>query len=326
MNARCPSSSPFFAAACLVLACTAARAEVYPSRPITLVVAYSPGGATDAVARAFADVAGRQLKARFVVENTPGAGGALGAYKVVKAQPDGYMLLLAANGELTTTQLTNPRQPYDAAKDLTPLGVLGHQAGILLSSRQAGVKSPDELVQALRKQPGKYNYATTGVGNMYHFAGEILRQRTRTDMTHVSYKAVSTLSNDLVGNTVDFGFMSPGAAKPFVDAGMVLPVAVTSASRVPLYPQVPALAEHPELKGYDVSGWFALMAPKGLPEAVSERLRATLKGVLKDPQFRQVLEGMGGQVATDAEDLPGLMQQETAHYKKWFETANLNAK
>jgi tripartite-type tricarboxylate transporter receptor subunit TctC len=86
------------------------------------------------------------------------------------------------------------------------------------------------------------------------------------------------------------------------------------------------LAEHPELKGYDVSGWFALMAPKGLPEAVAERLRATLKGVLKDPQFRQVLEGMGGQVAADAEDLPGLMQQETAHYKKWFETANLNAK
>ena len=302
----------------------AAAQDDYPSRPITLVVGYSAGGSTDSIARPFADVLGRVLKTKVIVENVSGAGGALGAQKVVAARPDGYTLLLGADGELIATKLINPKQPYDGLKDLTPIGVLNHQGGVLLASRQSGVKTTDQFIQLLRKNPGKYNYATSGVGSFFHYAGEIIRQRTGTQVTHVAYRGTSGLGNDLAGGTVEFGFMGTAPAKSFIESGLVVPIAVTSGTRTPLYPNVPSLGEHPELKGYDLTGWFALMAPKSVPEPIVAKLKAALKETLKDARLRQTFKDLGALPMVEDEDLPKLMQDAHARYKKFVETTQMD--
>ncbi|HSV84529.1 MAG TPA: tripartite tricarboxylate transporter substrate binding protein [Ramlibacter sp.] len=301
----------------------AAAQDSYPSRPITLLVGYSAGGSTDSVARPFADVLGRVLKTRVVVENVTGAGGAIAAQKVVTARPDGYTLLLGANGELVATKLANPKQPYDGLKDLTPIGVVNHQGGVLLASRQSGVTTTEQLIQLVRKNPARYSYATSGIGTMFHFAGEILLSRTRTQLTHVPYRGSTTLGNDLAGGVIDFGFMGTAPAKAFIDAGIAVPIAVTSPNRTPMYPQVPALAEHPELKGYNITGWFGLMAPKGTPEPVVAKLRSALKETLKDARLRQTFLDLGGLPVVEDEDLPKLMRDESARYQKYFQSINL---
>lgn len=295
----------------------------YPSRPITLIVGYSAGGSTDSVARPFAEVFGRVLKTRVVVENFPGAGGAMGALKVVTAKPDGYTLLMGGNGELIATKVMNPKQPYNGLKDFAPIGVVNHQGGMLLASRQSGIKTTDQFIQLLRKNPGKYNYGSSGNGSMFHFAGEMVRERTGTQVTHVPYRGVPALGNDLAGGAVEFGYMGTGPAKPLIDAGVVVPIAVTSGTRAPIYPNVPALAEHPDLKGYDLTGWFALMAPKAVPEPVIAKLKAALKETLKDARLRQTFNDLGGLPMVEDEDLPKMMREEDARYRKFVATANL---
>ncbi len=296
----------------------------YPSRPITLVVGYSVGGSTDSLARPFAEVFGRVLKTKVIVDNVSGAAGAMGAQKVVAARPDGYTLLLGGNSELVATKLLNPAQPYDALKDMTPIGVVDHQGGVLLASRLVGVKTTDQVIQLLRKNPGKYNYASSGIGSMFHFAGEIMRQRTGTSVAHVAYRGVAMLGNDLSGGTVEFAFMGTAPAKTFIDSGLAVPIAVTSGTRTPMYPNVPSLAEHPELKGYNLTGWFALMAPKGLSEPIVARLKAALKETLKDTRLRQAFTDLGGLPIAEDEDLPKLMREESARYKTFVETTHLD--
>lgn len=315
----------------LFVACAASSAvslavaqDTYPSRPISLVVGYSAGGSTDSIARPLAEVLGRVLKAKIVVDNVSGAGGALGAQKVVIAKPDGYTLLLGSNGELVATKLANPSQPYDAQKDLVPIGMITRQGGVLLASRQVGVQTLDQFVQLLRKYPGKYNYASSGVGSFFHYAGELVRERTGTQITHVAYRGASGLGNDLAGGTVEFGFMGTAPARSFVESGLVLPLAVTSGRRSPLYPNVPSLGEHPDLKGYDLSGWFALMAPKGTPEPVVAKLKAALKEALKDAPLRKTFDSLGSLPMADDEDVSKVMHDDTVLYKKFVETTRLD--
>lgn len=326
-----PCRFPFSRFLVAVLATAAATLAVaqedYPSRPIMLIVGYGVGGTTDSLARPFADVLGRVLKTKVIVDNVSGAAGAVGAQKVVTARPDGYTLLLGGNSELIATKLINPKQLYDGLKDLTPIGVVSHQGGVLLASRQSGIKTTDQYIQLLRKNPGKYNYASSGVGSMFHFAGEIVRERTGTQVTHVAYRSISTLGSDLAGGTVEFGFMGTGPAKTFIDSGLVVPIAVTSGTRAPMYPNVPSLAEHPELKGYDLTGWFALMAPKGVPEPIVAKLKVALKETLKDTRLRQTFNDLGGlPMIEEEEDLPKLMREESARYKKFVETAHLDSR
>jgi len=306
-------------------AATAAVAEEeYPARPITLIVGYAAGGSTDSIARPFAEVLGRILKTRVIVDNVSGAGGALGAQKVAIARPDGYTLLLGGNGELIATGLANPKQPYDGIRDFTPIGVLNHQGGVLLASRAVGVKTTEQFVQLLRKNPGKYNYASSGVGSMFHFAGEIVRERTGTVVTHVAYRGTAGLGNDLAGGTVEFGYMGTAPAKSFIESGLVVPIAVTSGTRTPLYPNVPSLGEYPDLKGYDLTGWFALIAPKAVPEPIVAKLKAALKEALKDTRLRQTFNDLGGLPMVDDEDLPKLMLEERERYKKFIATTHLD--
>ncbi len=298
-------------------------ADPYPQRPVSLVVGYAAGGTTDAVARALADVLAPQLKGSLVIDNVPGAAGALGAYKAARAPADGYTLLVGADGELVTTRLLNPKQPYDGAQDFKPIAMVARLGGIFVASRQSGIRTTDEFVKALRANPGKYNYATIGTGNLFHFAGETLRQRTKTTLAHVPYKSVSNITTDLGGGVIEFAFLGTGTAKGFIDNGLVTPIGVTRGTRLPMYPQVPALAEHPELRGFDFAGWFAVMAPKGLPEPVAERLRVAVKAAIQDERFRKAIEGMGGQVATGDEDIARHIREDTARYQALVDSLKL---
>jgi tripartite-type tricarboxylate transporter receptor subunit TctC len=298
--------------------------EAYPARPITLIVAYSAGGSTDSVARPLAEVLARVLKTKVVIDNVSGAGGAVGAQKAVIARPDGYTLLLGANGELVATGLLNPSQRYDAQKDLVPIGMVTRQGGVLLASRQVGVKTLDQFIQLMRNNPGKYNYASSGSGSMFHYAGEVLRERARIQITHVAYRGVAGVGNDLAGGTVEFGFMGTAPAKSFIDSGLVVPIGVTSGTRSAMYPNVPSLGEHPDLKGYDLTGWFALMAPKGVPEQVVTTLKAALKESLKDPQLRKTFDSLGGLPMADDEDVAKVMRDDTARYRKFVDATKLD--
>lgn len=288
----------------------------YPSKPITLIVGYPPGGSTDGaarrVARAFTDTLGSPV----VIENLAGATGAIGAQKVARAAPDGYTLLLGSTNEIVATKLFNPQQAYDGLTDFTYIGSVEHQGAIVLASPKSGLKSIDDLARRLKSAPpGSLSYGTSGVGSMLHLSMELFMQKTGTSMVHVPYRGVSPLGVDLGGNNIEVGVMSLAAAKALIDAGKVVPLAVTTKARLPMFPSVPTMAEHPMLKGYEVTGWFVVAGPKGLPAPVVAKLQSALKTTLSNPEFRRQLEDGGGVTASDGEDVLELVKMETTRYK-----------
>lgn len=301
--------------------------ETYPARPVTLVVGYPPGGVSDAVARPVAEALAKALGQRVVVDNVGGAAGALGAQKVASATADGYTLLLGANAELVSTQLLNPRQRYDGLRDFTPIGLVARQAALLVASRATGVRTLDQFVERVRQAPGRYSYGTSGVGSFLHYCGEILRDRLGLQITHVPYKGVAPLGNDLAGGTIEFGFMGTGpATRSLIEAGTIVPLAVTSATRLPTFAQVQAIAERADTKGYDLSGWFALMSPGSTPASVVIRLQAALKQALADPALRKALLDLGGLLAGQSQgddNLPRLMRDDHERYRRFITVANI---
>lgn len=302
---------------------TAAFAETYPAKPIKLVVGYAPGGSVDAVARVVADVLAAKLGAVVVVENQPGAAGAVAAQRVANSPSDGYTLFAGSSNELVATGLVNPGQKYDAQKDLTPIGLVATAPILLVASPSTKVKNIDQFFELVKRNPGKFSYGTSGVGSLQHFAVEMIKQRVGVFMTHIPYRGTSSLTTDLVGGTLDFAGLSPAAAAPFIQSGRINPLGVTSATRLSGLPQVPALGEHPLLKGFQLSGWFALAAPRNLPADLTMRIRAALTIGLKDPAVRRRLEDGGAAPASGNEDLARTMRDDVAKYAAVVKFANM---
>lgn len=299
--------------ACAVPVIAAAQGD-YPAKPIKFVVGYPAGGSVDQMGRVVGEAMARRLNGVAVIENLGGAAGAIGAQRVVNSAPDGYTLLAGSSNELVATQQINPAQRYDARKDLTPIGMVAWAPVILAAGPKTGIKSLAELVDEARKHPGKFSYGSSGVGSTLHFAGELFKQQAGLVMTHIPYRGVAPLTSDLAGGTLDLAVLSPTAAVPFIKAGRITPLAVTGAKRIPSLPDVPAMNELPALKNYELSGWFALMAPRGLPDPLRTRLADALRQTLQDPAVRATLEGAGMEVATGREDLSRLLADESAKY------------
>ncbi|MXN28600.1 Bug family tripartite tricarboxylate transporter substrate binding protein [Delftia sp. CH05] len=303
-------------AAALGLVLPAAAQGSFPAKPLKLVVGYPAGGSVDLAARVVGDALAARLRGTVVVDNVGGAAGAIAAQRVASAPADGYTLLVGASNELVATRIVNPAQRYDGRRDFTPLGLVATSPLILAARPGLGVKTLADLLELAKRQPGKLSYGSSGVGSTLHFAGELLNQRAGISIAHVPYRGVAPLTSDLAGGSLDLAVLSPTAAQPFLQSGRIVPLAVTSAQRLSALPQVPAMAELAPLRGYELVGWFALMAPRALPADTAQRITAALQEALAEPAVRKRLEDAGMVPATGREDLARLIAEEDRKYEQ----------
>jgi tripartite-type tricarboxylate transporter receptor subunit TctC len=294
----------------------------YPSRPVTLVVGYPAGGSTDLTGRTLGEALAKQLGVPVVIENVGGAGGAIGAQKVANAAPDGYTLLVGANNEVAISRLVTKTTKYDL-KDFTPIGMVASQPMVLVASPSAGVKNIDQFIAKVKAAPGKTSYGSSGVGTGLHLAGEMVKQRAGLFMTHIPYRGVAPLTTDLIGNNLEFGVFVLSSGLPHIKSGKVIALGTTEAKRSPMTPDIPALGEHPALKGMEIGTWFALLGPAKLPDAVTSKLKTALAEALKSPEFRQKMEASGSTVATGAVDIGPFLQAEVDKYRKIVQFAKI---
>ena len=311
------------ASACVLAVVPALAQDAYPTKPITIVVGYPPGGSTDLVARLVGPELSQRLGQPVVIENLGGAGGAIGAQKVAKAAADGYTLLVGANNELAIAPLINKAVRYKVAQDFTPIGLVASQPMVLVASPRTGVKNAADFVKLVAANPGKYSYGSSGVGTALHLAGEMIKDSAHLQMTHVPYKGVAPLTNDLVGNNLDFGLFVLSSGLPHIKAGKVVALGTTEAKRSSAAPDIAALAESPQFKGVDINSWFAVMGPAHMPAPVVARLQTALRETLQSPEFRKKLEATGNVVASPSVDLGKYLQTEVAKNRKIVEFAKI---
>lgn len=324
MNFPSASRRAALCGALSLLACGSALAQPdsYPSKPITIVVGYPAGGSTDLSGRTLGAELSRKLGVPVIIENVGGAGGAIGAQKVVSAAPDGYTLLVGASNEIAISRLVSSSVKYDV-KDFTPIGLIATQPMVLVASQKSGVKTVEQFMTLARQNPGKYSFGSSGIGTALHLAGEMVKDQGGLFMTHIPYRGVAPLANDLLGNNIEFGVFVLSSGLPHIRSGKVVALGTTEARRSPMTPDIPALAETPKLKGIDINIWFALMGPAGLPEPVVAKLKKALNESLQTPALRKKLEDSGSTVSPLNVDMPKLLAQETAKYKRIVDFAKI---
>ncbi|NMM07651.1 tripartite tricarboxylate transporter substrate binding protein [Polaromonas sp.] len=310
------------ALALLACASVLAQPDSYPSKPITLVVAYPPGGSTDLTGRTLGAELSKKLGVPVIIENVGGAGGAIGAQKVANAAPDGYTLLAGASNEIAISRLVSGAVKYDL-KDFTPIGLIAAQPMVLVASQKSGVKTVAQFISLVKQNPGKYSYGSSGVGTALHLAGEMLKDQGGLFMTHIPYRGVAPLANDLLGNNIDFGVFVLSSGLPHIRSGKVVALGTTEAKRSPMTAEIPALAETPKLKGMDINIWFALMGPARLPDPVVTKLRKALNESLQTADLRKKLEDSGSTVSPLNVDMPKFLSQETVKYKRIVDFAKI---
>ena len=308
--------------ALLVPVPAAAQGDSYPNKPITIVIGYPPGGSTDLTGRTLAHELSKRLGVPVVIENVGGAGGAIGAQKVVNALPDGYTLLVGANNEIAISRLVSPAVKYQI-RDFTPIGMIASQPMVLVASQKSGVKTVEQFLSLVKKNPGKFSYGSSGVGTALHLAGEMVKEKDGLFMTHIPYRGVAPLANDLLGNNIDFGVFVLSSGLPHIRSGKVIALGTTEAKRSAVTPDIAALAENPKLKGVDIGVWFALMGPAKLPEPVLARLKKAFAEALQSPELRKKLEDSGSTLAPSNIDLAQFLNAETAKYKKIIDHARI---
>lgn len=315
-------SSCLALAVCGLAALPALAVDAYPRKPITLVVAYPPGGSTDLTGRALGLELSQKLGVPVIIDNVGGAGGAIGAQKVINAAPDGYTLLVGANNEVAINRLINPNVHYEL-KDFTPIGLVASQPLVLVASPTLGLKNTEEFLALLKKNPTRYGYGSSGIGTSLNLAGEMIKQRGGVHMTHVPYRGVGPLTNDLLGGNIDFGVFVLSSALPYIRSGKLQGLGTTQARRSPLTPELPALAETPALKGLDIGVWFVLMGPAKMPEPVLARLKKALADSLQSPDFRKKMEASSSVVPAQQLDIQAFLTSETAKYRNIVQFANI---
>jgi tripartite-type tricarboxylate transporter receptor subunit TctC len=261
------------------------------------MVPFPAGGATDIFARTLSQKLGEKLGVAVVVENRPGAGGTIGTDLVAKAAPDGYTLLLATSSTHSIGPALNPKMPYDAVGDFTPIAHVGNAPSIMLVPNSSPAKTLNEWIAMARKNPGKYNYASSGNGTIVQLTAELFKSQANVFMVHIPYKGTALAIPDLVSGKVDVLFDSLPTGLPHVRDGRLRALAVTSAKRTAMAPDLPAVAE--VLPGYESNTWFGLYGPKGLPADIQAKVnlaanQALAEADVKDKLHRLGIEPVGG--------------------------------
>lgn len=300
-----------------ILVSSAAIADDYPSRPITLIVPYSAGGITDTLARTIADKLTVELGQPVVVDYKPGANAVLGSELVAKASPDGYTLMLGSS----TTHTVNPwlykKLSFDVFSDFKPISKLTVVQNIIVVDPKLPINNLNQLISYAQNNPGKLSFASAGIGSSLHLYGELFKSMTKTDLVHVPYKGGAPARNDLLAGHVQMMFSDVGAI-PFVQNGKLRALAVTGSEREPLLPDIPT-AQEAGLTDYTANAWFAMFAPAKTPEPVVTTVRNALAKVMDMPDVRKRLIGIGMKPVELVSTLE-LEQAMRTDYEKWGAT------
>ena len=290
-----------------------AWAQAYPNKPVRMIVPFPAGGATDLFARVLSQKLGEKLGNSVVVENRPGAGGTIGSDLVAKATPDGYTLLLATSSTHSIGPSLNPRMPYDAVRDFTPIVHVGNAPSIMLVPNNSPATSVQSWIEYAKKNPGKLNYASSGNGTIVHLTAELFKSQAGLFIVHIPYKGTALAIPDLTSGKLDVLFDSLPTGLPHVRDGRLRALGVTTAKRSPLAPDIPAIADI--LPGFESNTWFGLYGPKGLPSDVQLKINAAINQALVDTEIKDKLARLG------IEPVGGTSQQfatmATADAAKW---------
>jgi tripartite-type tricarboxylate transporter receptor subunit TctC len=258
---------------------------------VRLVVPFPPAGATDILSRELARHLSDRLKQPVVVENRPGAGGTIGSDIVAKSAPDGYTIQMATSSTHSIGPNLNPKMPYDAATDFTPIAHVANSANVLVIAPNVKAGNVTELIAVLKATPGGYNYGSSGNGTIVHLTGELFKSMTGTYIVHIPYRGTALVIPDMMTGQIHILFDNIASAMPHLKDGKLRALAVTSALRSPLLPELPTVAD--SVPGFESITWFGVFGPKGLSPDVVQRLNAEINAVLKSPEFRERLKTLG---------------------------------
>jgi len=276
----------------LLAAIAAGSAADYPSRPVTLVVAFTPGGASDVLARILGRKLEQILGQPFVIDNRPGAGGNVAAEAVAHAAPDGYTLLAGNNAILATNAALYKKINFDPEADFAPIGLIGSQANILVVNPALPVKSMAELIALAKANPGKLNFASSGHGLAAHLAGELFKAEAKIDIVHVPYKGAAPALQDVIAGHVQMMFATASSVVPHIQDGKVRPLAVATLKRTAVLPDIPTIDEL-GMRNFDATTWHGLVAPARTPKDVVATLNQALVATLDDPAVKKSLGDLG---------------------------------
>jgi len=310
----------FLQGAAVALLCMAASsaslAQGYPNKPIRLIVPFPAGGATDLFARTLGQKMGEKLGTQLIIDNKPGAGGAIGSDQAAKAPADGYTLLLATTSTHSIGPAVVPKLPYDTVRDFTPIGHVGDAPSIMLVPVTSPAKTVREWIDYAKKNPGKLNYASSGNGTIVQLTAELFKAQAGVFVTHIPYKGTALAIPDLISGKIDVLFDSLPTGMPHVRDGRLRALGVTTLKRSPLAPELPPIAD--TLPGYESNTWFGFYGPKNLPADIVARVNKAANDAIADPEVKDKLARLGIEpaVAGTPEQFAKMVAADAAKWKK----------
>jgi len=309
---------------CLWAAGLAAMAQSFPAKPVTLVVPFPPGAATDAIARTVAQELAAKWGQPVVVENRAGATGSIGSNFVARSAPDGHTMLVATSSSHTMGPNLFKKLPWDPVADFAPVSLLAWAPNVLeVNPDKVSAKTVPELIELLKANPGKYTFASSGTGSSIHLAGEMFKSLAGVDMVHVPYRGAAPAVADLLGGQVDIMFDTVALSLPHIKAGKLRPLAVTTTRRSSALPDIPTMQEA-GLPGYEMAAWIGLLAPAGVPADVLAKISADVRAALNAPAVKERILGAGADVAaTTPEAFGALIKEELPKYAALMRQAGI---
>ena len=312
-----------FFIALLAAAPAVSCAQAYPTRVVRLIVPFTPAGTTDLVARLVAQKLTESLGQRVVVENRPGAGGAIGVEVVARAPADGYTLVMGHIGTFGINPALYPKLPYDPIKDFAPVTLVAMVPNMLVVHPSLPVRSVRDLVTLARSKPRELNYGSGGIGAASHLAVELFKLLTKTDMLHIPYKGAGPFLPDLIAGQISVAITGVPSLLPSVKAGRLRALAVASAKRLTLLPELPTIAEA-GVPGYEATQWNGVLAPAGAPQEVRARLHSAISAALQTADAREQLARMGGvPIAGSPDEFTSYIRTEISRWSKVVKEARL---
>ncbi len=309
----------------LALAMSGATAqEIYPNRPIRLVVPFPPGNAGDIIARVIAPAMGELLKQNLVVDDRPGAGGVIASEVTRKAAADGYTLMLVTAGSHGINASLYPKLPYDPVKDFTPIGQCASSPNVLVVTPQLPASNVQELIALLKARPGELSYGSSGVGTTVHLSGELFNTLAGVKSVHVAYKGATEALTDLIAGRLQFMFASLSSSVQMIKNGKLRGLAVTSKQRHPALPDLPPIADF--LPGFEAVAWYGIVGPVGLPQPIVEKLNRALVEALERPEVRERLVAVGvDPVSSSAKEFDAYIREEVPKWAKVVKASGARA-
>ena len=307
----------------LALLTTPAHAQQYPSRPVTIVVPFAAGGGSDLLARLVAQKLEEKLGKPFIIENRPGAATTLAAMQVVRAVPDGYMLMQATSSTMAINVSMSKKLAYEPLKDLVPVALLSSSPFFLVVNKDSPLQSVADLISLAKAKPNSLNYGSGGPGSMHHLSTELLQSLAGIQMTHVPYKATPPAMNDLLAGNIQVLFGDTTSTLPFIKQGTVRALAVTTAKRSPAAPDVPAVAE--TVPGFESASWQMLVAPGATPPEVIALLNREVHAIFSNPAVIGELErrGIGPALTSNPAEVQDFVKQEIVRWSDVVRRAGL---